>query len=153
MSDELVSVSPAEPESEIGRFPIAGDAAVHDAVTRAREAFPAWRDAGFDTRAALLRRFRDLVASRRDGLAVTGLAHPRLWRTVAVPVWGLLVNDPAKCHRPAGNEIKLPLELSTGFRQPDDDRSPRHRRRLRQPAPKPKAQGERCYRPKDDRGA
>ena len=67
--NELVSVSPAEPEDEIGRFPIAGDELVGDAVARAREAFPAWRDAGFEARARVLERFRDITAARVDELA------------------------------------------------------------------------------------
>ena len=67
--NELVSVSPAEPEDEIGRYPIAGDEVVADAVARAREAFPGWRDAGFEARANALKRFRDLVKGRVDELA------------------------------------------------------------------------------------
>ena len=69
MSEELRSVSPADPRDEIGRFPVADSAAVERAVERARAAFPAWRDLGFERRAALLRRFRDITADTRDELA------------------------------------------------------------------------------------
>jgi succinylglutamic semialdehyde dehydrogenase len=66
VSAELRSVSPADPDDELGRFPVADAAAVDAAVGRARAAFPAWRDAGFSERAAVLRRFRD---SARAGAA------------------------------------------------------------------------------------
>jgi succinylglutamic semialdehyde dehydrogenase len=66
MADVLRSVSPADPHDEIGRFAVAGAADVDAAVARARAAFPAWRDAGFDARAAVLRRFAALA---REGAA------------------------------------------------------------------------------------
>jgi succinylglutamic semialdehyde dehydrogenase len=66
---ELASVSPADPKDEIGRFSVADAAVVDEAVARARAAFPAWRDAGLDTRSAALRRFRDLAAERKEALA------------------------------------------------------------------------------------
>jgi succinylglutamic semialdehyde dehydrogenase len=65
----LRSVSPADPADEIGRFPVADAAAVDAAVARARRAFPAWRDAGFEARARVLRRFRDLSREAGDELA------------------------------------------------------------------------------------
>ena len=65
----LRSVSPADPGDEIGRFAIASDRDVGDAVARARRAFPAWRDAGFEARAGVIRRFRDDVAQRGEHLA------------------------------------------------------------------------------------
>jgi succinylglutamic semialdehyde dehydrogenase len=61
---ELVSVAPADPTDEIGRFTVADATAVDAAVARARRAFPGWRDAGFATRAGVLERFRDLA--KRD---------------------------------------------------------------------------------------
>lgn len=64
MTEMLISTSPAEPEFELGRFPVADEAAVLAAVERARRAFPDWRDAGFEKRAAVLRRFRDLANER-----------------------------------------------------------------------------------------
>ena len=67
--NELVSISPAEPDDEVGRFPVSSDTDIGDAVARAREAFPAWRDLGFEARANLLLRFRDLAAARVDELA------------------------------------------------------------------------------------
>ena len=61
----LRSVSPSDPTDEIGTFPLADVAAVDAAVSRARRAFPAWRDAGLENRAAVLNRFAELAVSRR----------------------------------------------------------------------------------------
>jgi succinylglutamic semialdehyde dehydrogenase len=69
VNDLLRSVSPADPKDELGRFPVWDADAVDEAVCRARAAFPAWRDAGFEARAAAIRRFRDLVGARREELA------------------------------------------------------------------------------------
>jgi succinylglutamic semialdehyde dehydrogenase len=69
VSEWLPSVSPADPADEIGRFAIAGEPEVATAVARARRAFPAWRDAGFEARAAVLRRFRDLARESIEELA------------------------------------------------------------------------------------
>jgi succinylglutamic semialdehyde dehydrogenase len=69
MTDTLRSVSPANPEDEIGTFVIADDTAVSNAIERARHAFPAWRDAGFEARAIILNRFRDLARASSDELA------------------------------------------------------------------------------------
>jgi succinylglutamic semialdehyde dehydrogenase len=67
--DELVSVSPADPRDEIGRFAVADAAAVDAAVARARGAFPAWRDAGLPARAEVLRRFAAFARAREEELA------------------------------------------------------------------------------------
>lgn len=67
--DELVSVCPADPSDVVGRFAVARPTDVDDAVARARAAFPAWRDAGFEARATVIRRFRDLAAERHEALA------------------------------------------------------------------------------------
>jgi len=69
VNDFLRSVSPADPKDELGRFPVWDADAVDEAVRRARAAFPAWRDAGFEARAAAIRRFRDLARERREELA------------------------------------------------------------------------------------
>ena len=69
VNDFLRSVSPADPKDELGRFPVWEADAVDEAVRRAGAAFPAWRDAGFEARAAAIRRFRDLVGARREELA------------------------------------------------------------------------------------
>jgi succinylglutamic semialdehyde dehydrogenase len=69
VADTLRSVSPADPDDEVGRFPVADAGSVDAAVHRARAAFPAWRDAGFEARARVLRRFRDLAAAARDQVA------------------------------------------------------------------------------------
>ncbi len=65
MSEILRSVSPADPADELGRFPVSDADAVCEAVARARAAFPAWRDRGFEARAQVLRRFGN--AARRHG--------------------------------------------------------------------------------------
>jgi len=69
VNDFLRSVSPADPQDELGRFPVWDADAVDEAVRRASAAFPAWRDAGFEARSAAIRRFRDLAAGRREELA------------------------------------------------------------------------------------
>jgi len=69
VNDFLRSVSPADPNDELGHFAIWDANAVDEAVRRARAAFPAWRDAGFQARAETIRRFRDLVGRRREELA------------------------------------------------------------------------------------
>ena len=69
MSALLRSVSPADPEDEVGRFPVADAAAVDAAVALARRAFPAWRDAGLEARSRVLRRFRDLAREGAEELA------------------------------------------------------------------------------------
>jgi len=69
VSENLRSVSPADPTDEVGRFAIWDAGAVDEAATRARAAFPAWRDAGLEARAAVLRRFAALANERADELA------------------------------------------------------------------------------------
>ena len=81
MTEELRSVSPADPGDEIGRFAVADAAAVDAAVERAHRAFPAWRDAGFEARAEIIRRFRDLASRRQAELAelIAREAGKALW--------------------------------------------------------------------------
>jgi succinylglutamic semialdehyde dehydrogenase len=69
LSSVLKSISPADPDDLVAAFEVADATAVHDAVARARAAFPAWRDAGLEARAALLRRFAAIAAERVDELA------------------------------------------------------------------------------------
>ncbi|MCP5057586.1 MAG: aldehyde dehydrogenase family protein [bacterium] len=69
MTDILRSLSPADPADEIGRFAVWDADAVAEAIGRARGAFPRWRDVGFEKRAMVLRRFRDLAAERKEELA------------------------------------------------------------------------------------
>ncbi len=69
MSEMLRSVSPSDPQDELGRYSVWDASAVAEAVGRAREAFPRWRDAGFDERARVLRAFRDVTAARKEELA------------------------------------------------------------------------------------
>lgn len=65
----LESRSPANPADVIGTFPVASAAAVDAAVSRARRAFPPWRDAGLAARSTVLRRFAARVTEQRDELA------------------------------------------------------------------------------------
>jgi len=69
VTDTLHSFSPANPDDEVGSFAIADDRAIGEAVERARRAFPAWRDAGFEARATILERFRDAARESSDALA------------------------------------------------------------------------------------
>ena len=70
MSEQLESVSPSDPDDIVGRFPVSDASGVAAAVARAREAFPAWRDAGPAARAAVLERFARLCADRADELTL-----------------------------------------------------------------------------------
>jgi succinylglutamic semialdehyde dehydrogenase len=65
----LESRSPADPDDRIGRFAAAGEAEIDAAVARARAAQPAWRDAGLEARAKVLRRFAELGRAREGELA------------------------------------------------------------------------------------
>ncbi len=69
MDGSLESRSPADPDDVVGRYPLAGASEVDAAVARARRAFPAWRDAGAEPRAAVLRRFAELAGACEDELA------------------------------------------------------------------------------------
>jgi succinylglutamic semialdehyde dehydrogenase len=66
---ELVSRNPADPRDEVGRFAMAGEQQVADAVERARRAFPAWRDLGVEGRTAVIRRFQARAREGADELA------------------------------------------------------------------------------------
>ncbi len=81
MADLLESHAPADPEDRLGTFDVADAAAVDAAVARARRAFPAWRDAGFEARARLLRRFAGLALAAEDELAtlIAREAGKALW--------------------------------------------------------------------------
>jgi len=76
VSQILESVSPSEASDVVGRFPVADASSVHAAVSRARAAFPAWRDAGFEGSAAVLTHFAALVQSRvQQQLDALAAAH------------------------------------------------------------------------------
>jgi succinylglutamic semialdehyde dehydrogenase len=70
MTATLESVSPSDPTDVVGRFPIADTTAVAAAVARARDAFPRWRDAGSNARAAVLERFARAMSERTQELAL-----------------------------------------------------------------------------------
>lgn len=69
MTETFRSTSPANPDDEIGVFAVADEAAVDEAVGCARAAFPAWRDAGFEARANVARKFAEIAAARKDELS------------------------------------------------------------------------------------
>jgi succinylglutamic semialdehyde dehydrogenase len=111
MGDWLESVSPADPRDSIGRFPIADARAVGDAVARARAAQPAWRAAGFDARAAVLRRFAALVRDRADELARL------IAREVGKALWdarGEAALVPAKVDATLGEGMRFVADLEAG---------------------------------------
>ncbi len=85
--DVLESRNPANPDEVLGTVPIADAAAVAAAVGRARGAFPAWRDAGFDARAEVIRRFQEITAApaRKEELArlIAREAGKALWEARA----------------------------------------------------------------------
>lgn len=70
MSESFESRSPADPHDVVGRFAVWDPEAIDEAASRARAAFPAWRDAGLEARAKVLRRFRDHVRAHAEELAV-----------------------------------------------------------------------------------
>lgn len=103
----LVGVSPADPADEIGRFAVAGEPEVESAVARARRAFPAWRDAGLEARAGILRRFRDLAREGAEDLA----------RLIAREVGKALWDARAEAALVA-TKVDLTLEHGMGFVAP-----------------------------------
>jgi succinylglutamic semialdehyde dehydrogenase len=115
VAELLVSTSPAEPDDEIGRFEIADAAAVDAAVARARRAFPSWRDAGFEARAQVARRFRDAAAAARDELArlIARETGKALW-----DAQGEAALVPAKIDATldAGMRFVAPIEAGAGAR-------------------------------------
>lgn len=69
MPRKLDSVNPADPEQVIARCSLASPEQVEAAVAAAREAFPAWRDAGADARARVLTNAAALMRAKRAELA------------------------------------------------------------------------------------
>jgi len=115
MSELLVSTSPANPGDELGRFPIAGPVEIDAAVGRARRAFPAWRDAGLEARAAVLRRFASLAAQRAPEFAT------RIAREVGKALWEAqaeagLIAPKVGVTLDEGMELVATLEASPGAR-------------------------------------
>jgi succinylglutamic semialdehyde dehydrogenase len=85
VSDEILSISPSDPQDEIGRYPVAGADEVAAAVERSRAAFPMWRDAGHEARAAILRSFRNAVNEETEELArlISREMGKALWESCA----------------------------------------------------------------------
>ena len=115
MVEVIRSVSPADPADEVGRFAVWEAGALDEAVDRARAAFPAWRDAGFEARAAVLRRFAALANERANDLARL------IAREVGKALWdarseaGLLAPKVEATLGP-GMELIRPLEGGPGAR-------------------------------------
>lgn len=65
----LRSINPARPGERVGRVAVAGKVEAEAAVKAALQAFPDWRDAGAQTRAALLRRAAEALTDQRDEFA------------------------------------------------------------------------------------
>lgn len=115
MADDLVSRSPADPNDEIGRFPIADARAVDDSIARARAAFPSWRDAGFEARAAVLRRFAALANERKEQLA------QRIAREVGKALWdaraeAALLGAKVEATLTDGMRFVAPIDAGAGAR-------------------------------------
>lgn len=113
MKSELLSTSPADPEDEIGRFPVADAGAIDAAVARARAAFPAWRNAGPGERAAVLTRFRDAARAGQEELAVL------IAREVGKALWdaraeAALLAAKVDATLDAGMRFVAPLEAGPG---------------------------------------
>ena len=69
MTATLTSLSPADPSDVLGEFAVADREAVGAAVSRARAAFPAWRDAGLEARAQVLLRFAEIAQDAKEEIA------------------------------------------------------------------------------------
>ncbi len=115
MSEWLVSVSPADPADEIGRFAMAGEPEVAAAVARARRAFPAWRDAGFEARARILRRFAELAREGAEELARL------IAREVGKALWeargeAALISTKVELTLADGMTFVAPIEAGAGAR-------------------------------------
>jgi len=113
VKSELLSTSPADPEDEIGRFPVADAGAIDAAVARARAAFPAWRNAGPGERAAVLTRFRDAARAGQEELAVL------IAREVGKALWdaraeAALLAAKVDATLDAGMRFVAPLEAGPG---------------------------------------
>jgi len=113
VKSELLSTSPADPEDEIGRFPVADAGAIDAAVARARAAFPAWRSAGPGERAAVLTRFRDAARAGQEELAVL------IAREVGKALWdaraeAALLAAKVDATLDAGMRFVAPLEAGPG---------------------------------------
>jgi succinylglutamic semialdehyde dehydrogenase len=115
VSDLLRSISPADPDDEIGRFDVADAHAVDEAVARARRAFPAWRDAGLEARAKILARFAEVAGEARDDLARL------IAREVGKALWEArgeagLIAAKVNATLGAGMALVAPMEPSPGAR-------------------------------------
>jgi succinylglutamic semialdehyde dehydrogenase len=107
----LESRSPSDPNDRIESFAVADADAVAAAVGRARRAFPAWRDAGFEARAALLRRFAERARAAESDLARL------LAREIGKALWDATAEAklvPAKVEATLGPGMQLVAETRAG---------------------------------------
>jgi 1-pyrroline-5-carboxylate dehydrogenase len=63
--DEFDDRSPIDRDIVVARFPVGTRQDVQDAIAAARDAFPAWRDLGWQRRVELMRRAADLISERQ----------------------------------------------------------------------------------------
>src|SRR4029453_1129792 len=80
----ILARSPIDRHMLVGEFPQADEALVDDAVKAARDAFPAWRDMGWQKRVALLRSGADVLEQRKWDLSVACLIEVGKSRLEAV---------------------------------------------------------------------
>jgi succinylglutamic semialdehyde dehydrogenase len=109
------STSPADPNDEIGVFPVADASDVDAAVVEARTAFPAWRDAGFEARANVVRRFAEIATERKDELAALISREVGKARWDANAEAGLLAPKVAVTLE-EGMQYIAPIEAAAGIR-------------------------------------
>jgi 1-pyrroline-5-carboxylate dehydrogenase len=64
-TEEFEDRSPIDTDVVVARFPVGTRQDVQDAVAAAREAFPAWRDLGWQRRVELMRRAADAISERQ----------------------------------------------------------------------------------------
>ncbi|NBD37706.1 MAG: succinylglutamate-semialdehyde dehydrogenase [Verrucomicrobia bacterium] len=79
-TDRILSYNPAD-GSVLGEYKTAGEEAIREAVSAARSAFPDWSRAALPERAAILRRFAEILGERTEELART------LAREIGKPLW------------------------------------------------------------------
>ncbi len=99
--DEIKLEDPGDLEALSGAFPVSFDG-IDEAIGAARRAWPAWRDAPAEQRAAALRRFAHEIESDREALA----------RTISIEVGKPLWEARAEVKSMVG---KIPVTLGDGL--------------------------------------
>jgi succinylglutamic semialdehyde dehydrogenase len=108
----IESRSPADLDDVIGTF-VADASRVDRAVSSAVRALPAWRRTPFAARAALLERYRDALAARREPIALA------ISRSIGKPLWESRTEADALVAKvnitlTAGQELVRPREVEPG---------------------------------------